>query len=480
MPSKPNRSAGKKARLAGGARPPALESKFQRLRRLVDLGDWAEARPLAAKLAPRLGQDPEFLWRAARIALFGARKAPRALQLAEAALRRDPASANAHATVHAAQTALGDVAEATAAAERWLAACPSSGGACYALALSAPERGVALRPRMEALATAPETGDLDRAALMNALGRGYEREGREHHAFVAFGASKKLLNSPYDFDEPRRFLAASRARFGAVDFDAPGGLDDARMVFVVGLPRSGSTLIESVLAAHPEISAGGETTRLGGALRSVFGDAAEEGRGRFAEIDGICDAAPERLAKAATRYLAEARHAVDRPTAARWVDKTPTDFRYCGAIARLFPNARIVMTEREPRDVMLSCLRAFLPNGMGFTESFERFAHFYAFQQEMTALWRALLGERLMMVSYEALVRDFETEARRLIAHAGLAWDPACARPTLDGVAVTTASAAQVRGAVHADSIGGWRRYEAEFAPLSALLEAVRSRRAAA
>lgn len=451
----------------------AQRAKLSRLSSLIEAGDWPEARPLAAKLLARAPNDPPALYLAARLALAGANDPEAAERLLTRALQVRPGYAPALSLMYSVRFTLGCKTGAAEIAERLIADMPDQPLPYLNLITAAPERGEAMRERMERLAASPRIDERGRAALFVGLGLIHERRGRLDAAMTAFRAGKSFGAPPYESRQVAGLLTASQARFARrrAQPTAPLGDEDDRMVFVLGLPRSGSSLIERILSAHSNAASAGETFELTRCLREAFQPAPVGARPSFAELDGVCGADPDRLRAVARLYLSRLEPFLRRPQARRWIDKMPGNFLYCGAIATLFPNARIIMTHRDPRDVMLSCLRVHFAAGQGFAQNDQTFTHYYAAQQEFSDLWRETLGDRFLEVAYEDLVQSPEQTARRMVEHVGLPWEDACARPEQNAGSVNTASGLQVREAVHTRSIGGWRRYETQFAPLTAMLE---------
>jgi tetratricopeptide (TPR) repeat protein len=301
--------------------------------------------------------------------------------------------------------------------------------------------------------------DTERGHALFALGDLLDRRDACGEAFACYAEANRL--------KPGRFDAAAWAdevdgtcrtwTASALAALAPGS-DSERPVFIVGMPRSGTTLLEQILAAHPAVHAGGELEAIGTLARSRGGPPEP------AALDA------ETTATMAKDYLAAAAGPAD---VLRVTDKMPDNFRYLGLIHALFPRARIIHCRRDPRDVALSCFRQdFGALGLAWSRDLASIGAYYAGYRRLIAHWEATLGKEIMTVDYEKLVADPEAGARRLVAHAGLDWDPACLRAhTLERVAAT-ASHAQVRRPVYTDAVGRHRRYARELAALDPWLEA--------
>ncbi len=239
---------------------------------------------------------------------------------------------------------------------------------------------------------------------------------------------------------------------------------DAAPVFIVGMPRSGTTLIEQILAAHPQVHGAGERTALGGlfaALGGRGGDAAAVER--VAQVDGAA------LDTAAADYLA-ALHAL-APTASRIVDKMPGNYRHLGLIALLLPGARIIHCRRDPRDIGLSIFTFRFFGYHPYAHDLADLGWTIAEQEQLMAHWRGALPNPILSVELADWVKDFDATLRRVLDFLELPYDAACARFHTVERDVQTVSRAQVREPVHARGLGRWRPYATHIGPL---IEALR------
>jgi tetratricopeptide (TPR) repeat protein len=247
------------------------------------------------------------------------------------------------------------------------------------------------------------------------------------------------------------------------------GSDSERPVFVVGMPRTGTTLVEQILAAHPAVFGAGELPdlpRIANRLPAV----ATQVLGRAVPPYPLCvEQLDERLvASMARNYL----DALERSNAqaARVVDKNPFNFLNVGLIAMLFPRARILHCERNPLDVGVSCYSEFFELRQDFTTDFERFAHYFSHYRRLMDHWREILPGRLLDLSYEQLVTDTREVTQRMVDFCGLPWDEACLQFQQTERPVLTPSKWQVRQPIYRSSMARWRRYEAHIAPLERAL----------
>jgi tetratricopeptide (TPR) repeat protein len=295
--------------------------------------------------------------------------------------------------------------------------------------------------------------DEARLPLHFALGKAYEDCGDSGKAFQHYQAGNALKRRTLDYDEERELsgMARTEQTFSAEFMARLSGRGDASDVpiFILGMPRSGSTLIEQILASHPGVHGGDE-------------------RPDFPELLGAFDGTDYRALGAA--YLRRCRALA--PAAARVTDKLPGNFLHAGAIHLALPNARIIHSRRDPADTCLSCFTKLFRSEQAYTYELGELGRYYRAYARLMAHWRAVLPASVFVeVDYEAVIADPETQTRRLLAHCGLAWDPACLAFHETRREVRTASAVQVRRPIYRDSIGRWRRYGPLLAPLLSELE---------
>jgi Tfp pilus assembly protein PilF len=387
------------------------------------------------------------------------------------ALELRPDAVEARRNLAVALTVLGRLEEAEGHHRR-LAAHPSTRlWALTRLALLKPgEVTDAELADMQAAAADAAVEPDTRIGLCFGLGEALERRGRDDAAFEAFAAGNRLKRAALAADPataPDAQLQAHRAAarrveqaFGAEALGRLGGrgLATSAPIFVVGMPRSGSTLIEQILSSHPDVLALGETAALPRLLE----------RGEL--VGPTRPEAPRRLARA---YL-EAVRARGWRGVGRFVDKTLENYLHVGAIAAMFPRAVILHAVRDPVDTCLSCYRQLFAEGAETLYDLADIGAEYVVYRQVMAHWGAVLPGRVIEVDHEALVGDPEDRIRWLVTEAcGLAWDDACLAFHARGGAVQTASSAQVRQPIFRTSLQRWRRYERHLGPLLAALQAL-------
>ncbi|MGG1948483.1 sulfotransferase [Trinickia sp. NRRL B-1857] len=355
--------------------------------------------------------------------------------------------------------------EALAAFEHALATFP---GSVLALAGRADARKLDVGdPDIAALEACVEEGGrrslTDRIAARFALGKAYMDAGDPARAFVHLDEGNRLKRASFDYDSGAagRWMEAV-ARCFAQDRYAGLARADERTelpVFVVGMPRSGTTLIEQIVSSHPQVTGAGELS----ALRLSV-----DGSGYFPE--GMVSMTAEDAARIGRDYLRRVT-----PLAggrARLVDKMPANFIYAGLIPLILPGARIIHARRNAVDTCLSCYTKLFGGEQRFTYDQTELGEFYSHYEKLMAHWRAVLpADRFIEVDYEAVVDDVESEARRLIDFLGLPWDAACLNFHDNQRIVRTASVNQVRKPIYRTSKGRWQAYAPWLGPLLAALD---------
>jgi hypothetical protein len=328
-------------------------------------------------------------------------------------------------------------------------------------------------------------GDADLAAL-ELLAAGYD--GPANKAVYIHFALAKALEDTGDyvraFDHLRRGNALKRRQIdyhetavlglfkrtaGVFDGGLPGrvrGVGDPSSipVFVVGMPRSGSTLIEQILASHPQIHGAGELEHLENAVAMLRGgDPALPYPECLPALDGAT------LRGLAQAYISK----LPAVGALRIVDKSPGNFFRIGLIRLIFPNARIIHTKRHPIDTCVSCFSRLFTSGVSYSYDLSELGRYYRGYTELMAHWRTVLPtDAILDVSYEDVIDDLEGQARRLIDYCGLSWDERCVSFHRTKRTVKTASAVQVRQPLFRGSVQRWRRYEDRLGPLLSELPA--------
>jgi len=298
----------------------------------------------------------------------------------------------------------------------------------------------------------------DRMSLHFALGKAYLDTGNSERAFFHLDQGNAIKRATFSYDEAKtgewmQKIAAAFTPELMEKFNDAGAASE-RPVFIVGMPRSGTTLVEQILASHPGIYGAGELSALSHAVdrAGIFpGDLARWGKEDFARIG--------------SDYLSRVDDLA--PGALRLVDKMPANFLYAGLIPLILSGARIIHCRRDPVDTCLSCYSKHFAGEQLFAYRLEELGAFHrGYQALMDSLRKVLPPERFLEVDYESVVDDLDGQARRLIDFVGMPWDDACLDFHKTRRIVRTASVSQVRQPIYATSKGRWRRHAAYLGPL--------------
>lgn len=303
---------------------------------------------------------------------------------------------------------------------------------------------------------------MEQAQYRFARGKVFDDVGEPEQAFAEFDRGNALMRAerPYSRETDVRSAAEALRGFDRALIDRTAqtiAVPTDRVIFVTGSPRSGSTLVEQILVSHSAISHGEELTRfgiLGGELKGFSGAALETAIG-----DG----------KSPTALSALYLHLVDQRfgPAGRVVDKTLDASRYLGLVAALLPDAPIVWMRRNRRDTALSCYRTYFFTGLEWSFDLTAIGQHFALEDMLLEQWQRMLGDRLLVVDYEALVSCPETVIPALLAHCGLDPEPQVFTPNLTERVVSTASVAQVREPINTRAVDASAAYAAQLAPFT-------------
>ncbi|MEQ1804306.1 MAG: sulfotransferase [Burkholderiaceae bacterium] len=362
---------------------------------------------------------------------------------------------------------LGELDEALNHAEQALSADPAHAPAYVVLARARPGRVAdAQLDRMRFMTRQPGLSKRKLRPLHNAVGRVLDARGEFDAAFAHFSASNACVEQRYEPALREARLAQARRTFTPEFFARHSGMGvrDAGCVFVVGMPRSGSTLLEQVLAAHPRTATCHESDALSQVETAWLSGADGKAASPFAHYTGI-DAA--KVARSARDYLAATSRQMRGEKPFRRVDKRLGNFLFMPLIRLLFPDASVLHTQRHPLDVCLSCFTQGF-DGHWYANDLTHLAHFYGNYHGYMQLWSTVFPDVLRHCRYEDMVADLEAQARRIVSAVGLEWHDACAQPHSASRFVSTASAAQVREPVHGARVERWRHYEKHLQPLIA------------
>ncbi|HEY2589211.1 MAG TPA: sulfotransferase [Tepidisphaeraceae bacterium] len=301
------------------------------------------------------------------------------------------------------------------------------------------------------------------SSLHFAAARLHEQMGRYDEAFGHATRANAPWANAFNVASWERLIAACIANFSpaALRNVKRATIPDPTPVFIVGMPRSGSTLVEQVLASHPQVFGGGELPWVYRLWRRLY---SRIGMFHVSEHEALARMSSQDADAVAAEYLGPLRAL--QPHAARIVDKNLSNFLHLGLIWALFPGARVIVCRRDPLDTCVSCYMTEFETVLPFTCSLPAIGHFYRQYERLMSHWRQVLDLPILEIEYEAMVRDLEGHARRLIGFLGLPWDERCLLFHRNRRRVDTASRAQVRRPIYTSSVERWRRYERWLGPL--------------
>ncbi|MEM7056574.1 MAG: sulfotransferase [Pseudomonadota bacterium] len=412
----------------------------------------------ALKIAPK---DPTVRLRHATAIWHGENRAEEALAEIRDLCRAYP-QAVLYATEGMILSSLGRFAEAAVAARAALKADPSHSSAWLDLATAVEvDDAPAAIDELRVVLSDPQATPKMRRDMHFALARLLRKTGDQDAAFAQTVAANNLVDQTWSAKTELGFRIELRAIFtpDLIQQRHGEGLLDDRMVFIVGMPRSGTTILERMLLAHPDVGSAGETTAVGRTflqLRDQVGGT----------IDGVRkNLSPGNLQAMAKAVLndVEARLGAARPK--RIIDKMPANYLFVPLIGLTLPNARIIHMQRHPLDTGLSCFEAHFAFGLDYAARLDSLGEAYRMYADLMEDWRELPQPKIHRICYERLVADTEAEMRALLAHCGLPWDPACLHPSQSG-AIKTASIDQARSDLNDRSVGRWRDHADRLSPL--------------
>jgi tetratricopeptide (TPR) repeat protein len=388
----------------------------------------------------------------------------RAMEVYEGLLAQFPAHPNIWLNYGHALRTTGRQDDTVAAYRRGIALSPALGEAYWSLAnLKTVLFSTEERSAMAAQLARPDISDEDRLHLHYALGKALEDVGDWEASFghYAHGAALRRAQFPHDAEETSARTRRSRALFTPAFFAAraDGGSPSSAPIFVVGLPRSGSTLIEQILASHSAVEGTQE-------LPDIPTTSADLG---LAYPEVLADLDPRALAVLGRAYLdaAAVHRRRGRPF---FIDKMPNNFQHIGLIRLILPNAKIIDARRHPMAACFSAYKQHFAQGQAFSYDLTDLGRYYRDYADLMAHYDAVLPGRAHRVIYEDLVEDLETQVRSLLDHCGLPFEPACLNFHKTDRAIRTVSSEQVRRPIYRAALDHWRHFEPWLEPLKAAL----------
>lgn len=449
--------------------PARTEWLLQKVHCLDLLGLRDDARPVAAELAKRLYPSAG-VSTSVGLLLSSLNMYEEAEALFADAVKQEPAVAGYHYNLATVQRFLGRIDAAEASLEKAIALDPDDVDA-HALRSGLRVQTPGSNHLESLRETLRRTGENPRSAVSVCYTLAKELEDLGRHAesfeYLRQGATTRRAHLRYDVRRDTDTMTKIREVFDESLFAAGAdGFIDASPTFVIGLPRTGTTLVERILGSHSVVRPAGELNNFAVQLVSIiqaFAGRQQLSRGDLVAFSGKIDFAT----------LGQAYVESTRPYAAghvQFVDKMPMNFLYAGLIHLALPKARIIHVERQPMDTCYAIFKTLFQNAYPFSYDLEELGRYFVGYHELMAHWHRMMPGVMHRVRYEDLVTDTRTVTESLLDFCGLSWEEQCLRFHEAGGHSTTASAAQVRSPIHSGSIGRWRMYEKELAPIADIL----------
>jgi tetratricopeptide (TPR) repeat protein len=397
------------------------------------------------------------------------------VDLFERTVALDPAQTDAHFDLGIGYRILGQREKAEAAFEQVLALNPNHAAAYYQLSqLRGMDVGERHKSVMHGMLDDPSTPPADAVQLCFALAKAHEDDASYDDAFQFMTRGNDLKRSLIDYDITRdeAFAARIAATFtpDLVDHLSNHGHPSKTPVFIIGMPRAGTTLVEQILASHSGVVGLGEILDLEQAVVEFD----EQSGSMFPEF--MQTISPEALAGLGAAYAGRIEAMAPGVSGAapgsigRVVNKTPANFLYAGLIALALPDARIIHCRRDAMDTCFSCFATLFEAGPYFSYDLEELARYYKIYSVLMRLWHERFPGRILDVNYENLVADQTHETKRVLEYCGLDWQDACMSFHNSSRPVTTASNLQVRQPLYGNAVGRWQRFEKHLASLRELI----------
>ena len=451
--------------------PPAPAWQLQEMLCLVACLRRQQAIGLGRALVDADIRDPGFFTTLSK-ALYGLQQFASARRAQERALKFGSGAAVLHLGLASIDLALGDLDSARAACDRALGLDPGNPEAIHFRAgLGRKTLEDNHVPELRELLQRPPASPVAHARLLYALAKELEDLGEYEESLGALDQGARLYRRTLRFDlaEELAFIGAiaqlwTRQELGTA---APAPAAKGPMpVFVTGLPRTGTTLVERILSAHSRVCSAGELPDFSRELSWMM-EALPQAVGKTREGMVACSTDLD-LAELGRRYMETAA-----PLAGGspfFIDKFPQNALYLGLIHRALPEAKLVLVWRHPMDTCFSMYKQLFTNIYEFSYDLDELGRYYAAYRALMKHWVDTLGDRVHVVHYEDLVADQERESRRLVDFCGLPWEPACLEFHRNPSPTSTASASQVRQAMYSSSVGKWRFFQRGLRSLEARL----------
>jgi tetratricopeptide (TPR) repeat protein len=437
---------------------------------LIERHQYRQAHEEAQKLLKLEPGNHAFLALAANVCA-GLGFHDQAVPLYRRLLANTPKAADIHLSLGHAFKALGKRDECISAYRAAAAARPDLGDAYWSLAnLKTYRFSDQEIARMRAVEAAPATRLVDRYNFCFALGKAYEDRGEYAESWRHYerGNALKRSESRYrpeivETNTRLQIEVCTREFFAARE---GSGTDDSAPILILGMPRSGSTLVEQILASHSRVEGTHELTNVQQIVRELLGPTLDLEKPRYPGI--LAQMSRGEFRELGERYRRDTQ--VFRTGKPHFIDKMPNNFRHIGLIHLMLPNAKIIDVRRNPMACCFSNLKQLFGNGQEFSYSVEDIARYYRTYLELMRHWDEVLPGRVLRVWHEDVVEDLEGSVRRMLAHCGLQFESGCVEFHRTQRNVLTPSAEQVRQPIFRDGVDHWKHFEPWLGALRAAL----------
>jgi tetratricopeptide (TPR) repeat protein len=438
---------------------------------LIELHKYDHAR---AQLEQLMREDPEhrpYFQNLHATAVVGLGDHVRAIGLYRELLQGTAADADLHLSIAHALKTLGS-GDAAVASYRQAARCrPGFGDAYWSLANLKTYRFADEELReMKAFHADSSLAPIDRQHLCFALAKAFEDRGEFAESFRYYEEGNALKREGSNY-RPELIERNTRQQIEVCTPDLfirlqDAGAPDPDPIFIVGLPRSGSTLLEQILASHSQVEGTQELPNVQQMANNLRGRDPDPSNPRYPRI--LTEMTPDELRALGEKYLAETR--IYRTGKPYFIDKMPNNFRHLGLIRLMLPHAKIIDARREPLACCFSNLKQLFAKGQEFTYSVDDIARYYRTYLELMRHWDGALPGWVLRVHHEDVVDDLESQVRRILEFCGLPFEPACMEFHRTTRSVRTASSEQVRQPINRDGLDQWKNFETWLGPLRAAL----------
>jgi tetratricopeptide (TPR) repeat protein len=442
---------------------------------LIELHRYGEARRELDRLLRENPANAHFHRSLFAAAVVGLGEHERAIGIYRELLEAMPKDPDLHLSVAHALKTLGRREEAIDSYRQAAACRPEFGDAYWSLAnLKTYRFSEEELARLKAMQTVPDISTIDRYHLHFALAKALEDRGEyaESFRYYELGNALKRRESNYrpeiiENNTRRQIEVCTRGFFAARQ---GWGAPDPDPIFIVGLPRSGSTLLEQILASHSQVEGTQELPNIQQIVGTLRGREPDSQNSRYPQV--LAELPAEELRRLGEQYIAATRvYRIGKPAQVPFfIDKMPNNFRHLGLIRLMLPNAKIIDARREPMACCFSNLKQLFAKGQEFTYSADDIARYYRTYLELMRHWDQVLPGWILRVQHEDVVDDLEGNVRRILEFCGLAFEPQCIEFHKTVRSVRTASSEQVRQPINREGLDQWKHFESWLEPLKGAL----------